>query len=242
MSGIPAAELRSLCVHAGGREVLSRVSAVFRTGEIAVLCGRVGSGKTLLAHSIAGIRKPQLGTVRLNGYRVAMIFQDAGHGLIGETVMDDLLFAAASAGIYRSEAKTKALSLLTEMGLERLSERYTITLSGGESRLVAIAGAILSGAGLIIADEPFVNLDWPSVQTVLRSILRLRENGASVVVITHEVEKVLAHTDHLLVIDSGKLVLNRRFTREEELSDADRAILKNAGIRIIGSRTEQSWL
>ncbi len=242
MSGIPAAELRSLCVHAGGHEILSGVSAVFHPAEIAVLCGRVGSGKTLLAHTMAGIRRPQLGTVRLNGHRVAMIFQDAGHGLIGETVMDDLLFAAASAGIYGNEAKTRAISLLTETGLEELSERYTVTLSGGESRLVAIAGAILSGAGLIIADEPFVNLDWPSVQTVLRSILRLRDIGASVMVITHEVEKVLAHTDHLLVIDSGKLVLNRRFTREEDISDPDRSILKNAGIRIIGSRKEQSWL
>jgi energy-coupling factor transporter ATP-binding protein EcfA2 len=171
-----------------------------------------------------------------------MVFQHAGHGLLGETVREDLELAAMSAGSQREHAAHAIHDILLQMGISALADRYVVNLSGGEARLVAMAGAIASGARVVLADEPFANLDWPSVQSVLRALLLLREKGASVVVITHEVEKILAHADRLIALSHGSFALNRVLKATEELSDCDRDVLHDAGVRIVGNREAQTWL
>lgn len=238
----PRIELRSVCVRVGEIEIVRNVSTVLLESELTVLCGRVGSGKTVLAHTIAGLRRPDRGVIHRHGSRIAMVFQHAGHGLLGETVQEDLELAAMSAGRTREQAEHVTRDILLKMGISHLADRYVVNLSGGEARLVAIAGATASAAGVVLADEPFANLDWPSVQLVLRALLLLREHGASVVVITHEVEKILAHADRLIALSHGSFALNRVLNATEELSDCDREVLLDSGVRIVGTRGAQTWL
>jgi len=100
----------------------------------------------------------------------------------------------------------------------------------------------LSHADVIIADEPFVNLDWPSVRSVLRALIRARQTGKTVIVITHEIEKVLAHAERLIVLHHARIALNRTYLEYEDVHTEDREILKQAGVRLHGFRREQTWL
>ena len=239
---VPAVELRSVTIRIGTRSILTNASCVFGRPELSLVCGRVGCGKTLLAQVIAGIRKPDSGTIRRNRSRISMVFQHAEHGLLGETVLEDLILSARSAGMDGTDAPVSAARILSDLGISHLTERYVVTLSGGEARLVAIAGALLSHADVIIADEPFVNLDWPSVRSVLRALIRARQTGKTVIVITHEIEKVLAHAERLIVLHHARIALNRTYLEYEDVHTEDREILKQAGVRLHGFRREQTWL
>ncbi|MFP4509496.1 MAG: ABC transporter ATP-binding protein [Spirochaetaceae bacterium] len=242
MSRPPRIELRSVRIRIGNVEIVRNASAVLLESELTVLCGRVGSGKTVLAQTIAGIRTPEQGVIHRNGSRIAMVFQQARHGLLGETVQEDLELAALSAGKTHDRKKDTIRDVLANLGISHLAHRYVVNLSGGEARLVAIAGAIVSGADVVFADEPFANLDWPSVQSVLRALLRLREEGATVVVITHEVEKILAHADRIIVLSNGRFALNRVLMTGDDLSHTERGVLRDAGVRLLGTRRAQTWI
>ena len=81
-------------------------------------------------------------------------------------------------------------------------------LSGGEKRKLAIAGVLAMEPELLVLDEPFAGLDLPGVQMILRAITTLHAQGKTIMVITHDIEKVLAHATRLIILDRGKLVRN----------------------------------
>ena len=92
------------------------------------------------------------------------------------------------------------------VGLSRFSTRSPHTLSGGEKRKLAIAGILAMKPKVIIFDEPFTGLDYPGVVQVLKQIVKLHNMGHTILLITHELEKVLAHADRLVIMHKGKLV------------------------------------
>ena len=93
-------------------------------------------------------------------------------------------------------------------GLESLVEKKDFNahaLSGGEKRRLAVAGILALGRKLIIFDEPFANLDWPGVRQTTAIMRELKAAGTSVIVLTHEIEKVLALANRLIILDKGKI-------------------------------------
>lgn len=187
---------------------LQDVSFSIRRGEFAVIAGSNGSGKSVLMSLIAGLDEPTSGTITLNGCQAGLIFQEADSQILGETPGEDIAFGAKNCGLSKEQVKEKVDSALEKTGLVNKREAYARMLSGGEKRRLAVAGILAMDRSLIIFDEPFANLDWPGVKQVCAIMKQLKEEGKTVLVLTHELEKVLALADRFMVLDKGHLVFD----------------------------------
>jgi energy-coupling factor transporter ATP-binding protein EcfA2 len=222
-----------------------------RSGEISLLAGRNGAGKTMLAKHLAGLLVPTEGRVLVEGRDLASIegsaaphvgyvFQDARLQAVGDTVLDDVLFGPTCLGLPAEEARERARSAIESCGLEGKVELFVHELSGGELRRLAIAGVLAMRPKALLLDEPFANLDPGGVRSVLELLLDLASSGIALLVISHEIEKVLGLATSFVVMDSGKIAL----------SGSPEAVL-SAGIESFGLRdpfrprrgiAELSWL
>jgi len=221
-SSADAAPLEALglgCRFPDGEWAFRGVGLRLERREIHVLAGRNGAGKTILAKHLAGLIRPTEGRVLSGGAdlaslrgsaarQVGYVFQDARLQAVGETVEDDVLFGPANLGLGKPEAKARADEAIEACGLATLRKSFVHTLSGGEQRLLAIAGVLAMRPAAAILDEPFANLDRDGVSSVLRVIVAMAESGIAVLVITHEIEKVLGHASRFHVMDSGGLALS----------------------------------
>jgi len=205
-------------------------------GELAVLAGRNGSGKTILAKCLAGLFAPSSGRVLFEGRilgsfpgspatRVAYLFQDARLQVLGDSVLDDVLFGLSAIGAPDEEAPGRAEEALRLVGLAEKGSWLPSRLSGGELRRLAIASVLALDPRVLILDEPFANLDWAGIDSVLRVLLGLRARGTALLVLTHELDKILGAADRLLVLDRGLLV-----------ADGDPRAILAAGIEDWGLR------
>ena len=185
-------------------------------GAFVVIAGPNGSGKTTLLRHLNGLLLPTSGTVRLDGLSVSrnlvkarqmvgMIFQDPDSQIVGETVYDDVAFGPENLGFSRSKIKERVTSALDLVGLTDLVDQRPHLLSGGEKRRLAIAGILVMQPRIIVFDEPFSSLDYPGVKQVLQQILTLHQSGHTIIVTTHDLEKVLAHADRLILMNDGRI-------------------------------------
>jgi biotin transport system ATP-binding protein len=168
-----------------------------------------------------------------------MVFQDPDSQIVGETVREDVLFGPENLGLPVEEITDRVNWALRVMGLERLSEKPCYLLSGGEKRRLSIAGVLAMRPKTILFDEPFSFLDYPGIQEVLKHMVNLHREGHTILVATHDVEKVIAHVNRIAIIHQGELKVAGP---PEELVTK----LSNFGIRppcyaLIGSG-KVSWL
>ncbi len=91
------------------------------------------------------------------------------------------------------------------MGLQELAEKPCYLLSGGEKRRLTIAGVMAMKPEVILFDEPFTHLDYHGIREVLRYMVRLHQDGHTLIVTTHDVEKVIAHIDRIAIIQKGEI-------------------------------------
>ncbi len=200
-----------------GTTALDGVSLDIPDGEFLVLCGPNGSGKTTLVRHLNGLLRPLSGTVRMDGYdvaangreagrRVGMVFQDADSQILGDTVWEDVAFGPENMGCSPGEVRDRVSAALEALGIEHLGDRPCELLSGGEKRRVALAGVLAMLPPVIVFDEPFANLDYAGVRQTLESLVLLHRQGHTVIVTTHDVEKVVAHAERLAVLQHGRLV------------------------------------
>ena len=232
----PVLEIDGLITEFATRDGVLRavngVSLQVRAGEILGIVGESGSGKSVLGYSIIGLVDPPgriaSGSVRfegreliglpeeemrgLRGRRVAMIFQDPmmtlNPVLSIETQMMETVFAHES--FDREKAKTICLRNLELVGIaspERRLRQYPHEFSGGMRQRVAIAISLLHRPGLIIADEPTTALDVTVQGQILYEMQRLvRETGAALVWITHDLSVVAGLADRVAVMYAGRIV------------------------------------
>jgi biotin transport system ATP-binding protein len=199
--------------------LLSGISIGYRRGELGIVAGRNGAGKTLLAKCLSGLLDPSEGSILFEGQalrslpgspasRVAYVYQDARLQVLGDSVLDDCLFGLFAMGRRREEALVIARRALRAVGLGDVEEKIAFQLSGGELRRLAIAGVLALDPAVIILDEPFANLDYASVRAVLQVIVGLRAEGKAILVLTHELDKVLGVADRLTILDGGRLAVD----------------------------------
>jgi len=199
-----------------GTHALKGIDLSISDGEFLLICGPNGSGKTTLIRLISGLLKPTSGSVHLNGLNpirasrevrrlVAIVFQDPDSQIVGETVKEDVAFGPENLGLPNEEITERVDWALKVMGLEDLSQKPCYLLSGGEKRRLAIAGVLAMRPRIILFDEPFSFLDYPGIQEVLKHMVRLHQEGHTLVVATHDVEKVVAHVDRIAIIHNGEL-------------------------------------
>ncbi len=196
----------------GQRPALDGVSFQINRGELVVISGANGSGKSVLMHLIAGLAEPTSGKVSLvagigrETPRVGLVFQDADAQILGDTVEEDVSFGPKNLGYDRARCAETVARVLERVGLTGRERDPARTLSGGEKRRLAVAGVLAMNAEIIIFDEPFANLDWPGVTQVITVVRQLSAEGKTIVILTHELEKILALANRLLVLFRGRIV------------------------------------
>jgi len=213
-------EIRNLHLrYADGTHALKGINLTIPGGEFLLICGPNGSGKTTLIRLICGLLKPTEGSISINGLLepdahrearglVGMVFQDADSQIVGETVKEDVAFGPENLKLSLEEIAQRVNWALQVMGLQDLSEKPCYLLSGGEKRRLAIAGVIAMRPEIILFDEPFTDLDYPGIRETLRHMIHLHREGHTLVVTTHDVEKVIAHVDRIAVLHNGELKLS----------------------------------
>jgi len=202
---------------ADGTHGLKNINLTIEEGTFVVIAGPNGSGKSTLLKHLNGLLLPTTGTVRVAGIpvpenlvgarqMVGMVFQDADSQIVGETVSDDVAFGPENLCLDRREVTRRVARALDLVNLLKLKNQKPHLLSGGEKRRLAIAGILAMEPKVLVFDEPFSSLDYPGIKQVLGQIISLHQTGHTILVAAHDLEKVMAHTDRLVIMNYGKVV------------------------------------
>ena len=186
-------------------------------GDFIIIAGANGSGKTVLTRHLNGLLVPTNGKVLFDGEliskditkvrrNIGLIFQDSESQFIGQTVNEEVAFGPENLNLPRAEIEDIVNNVLETVGLSELITRNPHTLSGGQKRKLAVAGVLAMKPKIIIFDEPFTGLDYPGVIQVIKQLVELHKAGHTILLITHELEKVLAHGNRLVIMHQGKLI------------------------------------
>jgi len=189
----------------GGRAVLDRIDLAVGRGEVLVVLGPSGCGKTSLLRLIAGLLRPDAGTVRVAGAEpvpgraAAMVFQSY-RLLPWKTVRGNVAFALPHLDPAAREAQVARV--LARVGLARYADAWPRELSGGMQQRAALARALAVEPDLLLMDEPFAALDAQSRELMQAELLRLAggEGGPTVVFVTHSVDEALVLADRIVLL------------------------------------------
>lgn len=203
------------------RQILFEVTAEIERGEIVILTGPSGGGKTTLLTLIGGLRSVQEGSLKVLGNelrdateadlvnvrkKIGYIFQ--AHNLIESlTSCQNVQMALRLQPDYsRTGAREKALAMLDAVGLAERADHHTTRLSGGQKQRVAIARALVNEPQIVLADEPTASLDKKSGRDVVDIMQRLaKEHHCTVFLVTHD-NRILDIADRILDLEDGRLV------------------------------------
>ena len=198
-------------------EVLHGIDLSIHRGERVFLCGPSGAGKTTLLYTLAGLERPERGSVHIHGAdlyamgrkqqahfrnrEIGYVFQNY-HLLPELTALENVAVPGAIAGKDSSAAALKALD---RVGLSDRAEHLPAELSGGEQQRVAIARAIVNEPKVLFADEPTGNLDSKNSGEIMKILLDLAtEHGVTLVVVTHD-QNLAKSGDRTLIIRDGSI-------------------------------------
>lgn len=210
-----ALEISDLQVNYGRIKALCGVNLRIEKGESCALLGMNGSGKSTLYKTIMGLLSPQQGEIKIMGERPLRARQNAWVGYVPQSEQIDPHFPLSVAEVVMMgryafmgsarRAKSddhKALRLALEtVNLESLAERAIGDLSGGQRKRAFIARAIAQGARLLLLDEPFAGVDKDSEALIIDLLNRLRENGVTILVSTHDLNSVPRFCENAALIN-----------------------------------------
>lgn len=192
----------------GPKQALKNISLEIPNGQCVLIGGENGSGKSVLMSLIAGLDKPDAGSVDTQGQRVGLVFQEAETQILGETVKEDVSFGPRNLKWDKKRIEEAVRNALEKTGLTDKAENSARFLSGGEKRRLAIACMIAMENPIIILDEPYANLDYGGVKQVNEIIRMLKQSGHTVIILTHELEKCLALSERFVVLYRGEKVFD----------------------------------
>jgi lipooligosaccharide transport system ATP-binding protein len=218
MSSRPTAaviELRSVCKTFGNGAAVEEVSFSVERGTCFGLLGPNGAGKTTILKMIYGFVRPTSGTVTVGGVDVGLEPGKAREGLgiapqddvldPDLTVVQNLLFHARYCRLPRQKAREQAERLLRSMKLEGHADEAVAHLSTGLRRRLVLARAMLNDPGIVILDEPTRGLDRRSRGGYLQTLQEMKEQGATIMLATHEQREAEALCDRVAVIKRGQI-------------------------------------
>ncbi|MFH2076275.1 MAG: ATP-binding cassette domain-containing protein [Pseudomonadota bacterium] len=232
---------------AGAPDCLRGVSLEIPEGVHTALIGPNGSGKTTLIMHLNALLIPTAGTVCVDGMmttdassvreirrRVGMVFQNPESQIVGMTVEEDVAFGPENLALPSAEIRRRVDASLAMVGMKGFEQRAPHTLSGGEKRLLSIAGVVAMNPSYIAFDEPTAYLDPLGRQRVLSIIRRLNGEGMAIIQIAHDMRDV-AEADRVVVIDRGQVLLTGTpaevFRQEERLTAIGLGALPEGGGR-----------
>ena len=205
----------------GSNHVLKNLKLTVNDGEFMTLLGPSGCGKTTTLRVIAGLEKPQNGTIEMDGHLVVnakeLYFEDPGKrgmNLVFQsyalwphmTVFQNVAFVLNVQKVPKEETKRRVMDALERMRIEQYADRYPSELSGGQQQRVAIARAIVSQPKVLLLDEPLSNLDAKLRIDMRSEIKRLHhEMGTTIVYVTHDQVEALTMSTRIAIFFEGEL-------------------------------------
>ena len=203
-------------------EVLNSINLEINKGERIAIVGTSGSGKSTLLHLLGGLDLPTKGSVWIDGQEMSGVsdkrrgdirnqylgFVYQFHHLLPEfTAVENVAMPLFIRGMDDQQAKEKASSLLTEIGLGHRLDHRPVELSGGERQRAAIARALVTEPNVVLADEPTGNLDQKTAETVFDMMVELNMRiGTALVMVTHD-QNLASKMDKVYHLESGTLRL-----------------------------------
>ena len=220
----PLLRIRQLEVSLGGSPILHGIDLDLGEGEVLIIVGSSGCGKTTLLRAIAGLERPTQGSIAVDGAAISdprmfiapqerpigMVFQ--GLALFPHlTVAQNVGFGLNK--VVRSERDKRVAAELKSVGLEGLERRYPHQLSGGQQQRVAIARSLILRPRVLLMDEPFSDLDSATRAEVRAEVFRiLHDHGTAAIIVSHDKEDAYHLGDRIAVMDKGRIVRIDRAT------------------------------
>lgn len=201
-----------------GRTVVSDVSLTVGKGEIVGLLGPNGAGKTTSFYMVVGLIRSDSGTIMFNGKNITKlpVYKRArlGIGYLSQepsvfrklTVEDNIMSILETLKISAAERRTRLVTLLKDLGLEKLAKQRAYTLSGGERRRLEISRALVTRPSILMLDEPFSGVDPLAVGDIQDIILGLRDRGLGIFITDHNVRETLSVVNRAYLMFEGKII------------------------------------
>jgi energy-coupling factor transport system ATP-binding protein len=202
---------------------LQDVSLNVGDGEFVGIMGHTGCGKTTLIHIMSGLLAPDSGMVLLDEQdinsdtydrnelrgKVGVVFQFPDYQLFESTVEKDVAFGLKHKRLDHEETEARVRWALETVGLpyQEVRSRSPFSLSGGEKRRLAIAGAIVTKPRFLMLDEPIAGLDPQCCQSFMRTLASMNCDGTTIVMVSHNADVMGEYAKRLLVLQDGSLAL-----------------------------------
>ncbi|WDF81618.1 amino acid ABC transporter ATP-binding protein [Lacticaseibacillus pabuli] len=217
----PLIEIKNITKSFGDNQVLTGITETVHQGDVIVVIGASGGGKSTFLRSINCLSKPTSGQIFFEGTdlvslddkkldkvreKMGMVFQSFNL-FPNKTVLDNITLAPIKVkGMSQSDAETKAKALLEQVGLSDKAAAYPSSLSGGQQQRVAIARALAMEPDVMLFDEPTSALDPEMVGEVLKVMQDLAKSGMTMIVVTHEMGFAHKVADEVWFMDGGQIV------------------------------------
>ena len=207
-----------------GHEALKGITFTLSEGEKTALVGANGSGKSTLLMHLAGALKVQTGKIILNA-STGLIFQDSDDQLLMPGVIEDVAFTLTANGMNIKHAHERANKILDELGILHLASRPPHKLSGGEKKMVTIAGVLVSEPDILLLDEPTAGLDPKARRRVINF---LRESDKTILLASHDLDMTLDVCGRAIILHDGVI------SAEGELPELfmNKSLLESNGLEL----------
>ncbi|MGO1544908.1 MAG: ABC transporter ATP-binding protein [Gulosibacter sp.] len=208
---------RNLNIHRGHREILRRISLDIPAGAFIAVVGPNGAGKTTLLQTLAGVERPPKATVSIDGRdvsklrvrdlrdRIGYVFQNPEHQFLANTVRDELSLELRAQRFSEDAIASRTADALSRFGLEEVAELHPFLLSGGQKRRLSVATALVSGAPVLVLDEPTFGQDQARAAELIEMLSSLNAAGTTVLMATHDLQLAAEVTDKLMVLAEGRV-------------------------------------
>lgn len=207
--------LEAAVVDRAGRRVLNGASLTVAAGDRIAIAGPNGAGKTTLLRTLVGLENLSAGRLSAFGrertgerdfrevrLKTGFLFQDPDDQLFAPTVIEDVMFGPLNQGLTPAAARTVAVAALERVGVGSLADRIIGHLSGGEKRMVALAGVLAMAPEVVLLDEPTNDLDEAHRDALIALITGLPQ---ALVVVSHDRLFLEAVTSRAVVLEAGRL-------------------------------------
>ena len=215
-------EIKELSFSYDSKPFIDNLDLKIDDGEMLGIIGNTGCGKSTFVRLIAGLIKSDSGKIIIDGdditnkkfnkkilrRKLGIVFQFPEMQLFEQTIEKDIFFGLKQYKLTYDEKYKRAKEALELLGLdfEKIKDKSPLALSGGEKRKVAVAGILVCKPKYLIFDEPIAGLDCNSRDNFMKLLLALKQNGTTIIIISHNTDYLAEYADRILVMDGGKII------------------------------------
>lgn len=217
-------EIKELSFSYDSKPFIDNLDLKIDDGEMVGIIGNTGCGKSTFVRLIAGLIKSDSGKIIIDGdditnkkfnkkilrRKLGIVFQFPEMQLFEQTIEKDIFFGLKQYKLTYDEKYKRAKEALELLGLdfEKIKDKSPLALSGGEKRKVVVAGILVCKPKYLIFDEPIAGLDCNSRDNFMKLLLALKQNGTTIIIISHNTDYLAEYADRILVMDGGKIILD----------------------------------